>query len=90
MGYHLYSEEDFVCDVGSINGYDSMVTFVKTFANKPNLIGFLTKGTTRDIKETIDEITSIIPRTSSVSIKNTLESLKDGLSKVKEIAIISE
>lgn len=90
MGYHLYSEADFVCDVASINGYNQLVEFVNTFSGKQSLKLFFTFGSTRKLKETIKDIDALIPATTNMSIRQTLENLKVGLSNVKEIAIISE
>lgn len=90
MGYHLYSENDFVCDVGSVNGYSQLVEFVNTFSGKQSLKLFFKYGATRKVEDTIKDIDTLIPATTNITLKKTLETLKDGLSKVKEIAIISE
>lgn len=90
MAYHLYSENGFVCDVASISGYESLTKFVDQFPGKVMIKELLTKGKSTHPSGIKSDLNSLLDYATDTRIKSTIESLLEGLKKVKEIAIISE
>jgi hypothetical protein len=90
MSYFLVSENGYVGDVASINGYAEMCTVVRTIKPYGHLAEFLNDGQTRDIQEVIRDIEDIVSHITIQSVRNTLEELKGNLGKVTELAIITQ
>lgn len=90
MTYILYSDKGYVQDLSSVTGMQNMYTFIRRVKSGGALSDFINTGTTKDVKQTILDITLIIPEATDQNVRMSLQKLRDGLKKVEGTATISE
>lgn len=89
MSYTLYSENGYVQDIASVNGYYEMLKFCMENGGD-YLKTFVEKGESDYPDKVRQDIFNVLPKCSDPGVKKTLEELIEGLEGIKEIAIISE
>lgn len=90
MSFFLASENGFVSDLATAKGWADVVEVVdaKLPAISP-LADLCNSGTTTYMQEVINDINKLLPSVDK-DVRSTLEGLKSGLQKCKEIAIVSQ
>lgn len=91
MGLSLYSDEDYVADMGSNLSITQLTQTVRSYHRYPKLQELLVDGMSKDPVGVRAEIDILLAK-EKVPAKHRakLDMLKTSLIKVKELAIISE
>ena len=91
MSFFLASENGFVSDVATAQGWNDVIDFVDEHlpAASP-LSDFCNTGVTTNIQGVVGDIVKILPSVNDKAVRSILQELKTNLAKVKEIAIISQ
>lgn len=87
--YNLYSENGYVQDVANNKGWWDTISAL-TKLQTGELVMFAQEGKTVNPKGVIADIDKLLPQINYKKVKDILESLREGLTKCQEIAIISE
>jgi hypothetical protein len=93
MAFALYDEDGYIQNVGTISGYALMAGFVERISSdnvSSPLTDLFEHGYTVDTEDAAEEAGMIMGLVQDGDIRHTLSDLKEGLSKAKGIAIISE
>ena len=86
----MYDVDGYVEDLSSIHDYTTTINFIDKFTGIKALQAFVENGQTDLMEECIKDIDTIYPRATDEAVKGTLEQLKIGLKKSREITIISQ
>lgn len=89
MSYAIYSEAGYVDDFCTALGLEQMAGFIERTPGLPDLKLFMDNGYTSEPANCAREIDFILEK-APVEVQSSLQHLFDSLSKIEEVAIISQ
>jgi hypothetical protein len=90
MSYIICDVNGYVSELANIHTYALAIKFIDSFAGVAPLKNFIDEGKTEDMEGTLKALNSIMPYATDEAVKLTLNNMKEGLEKSKEVAIISQ